>query len=101
MIPQDILRKTTEILNNDSSLKRYEIISDILINEFNYFLLKKWVSNGINYWLYCKNETDKNKEMDENFIINDLYFYENDLNEVMKPIVLKVCEELKIKYGKN
>lgn len=101
MLPQEILRKTTEILNNDSSLKRYEVISDILTNEFDYFLLKKWISKGVNYWLYSKNETDKNKEMDENFIINDLYFYENDLNEVMKPIVLKVCEELKIKYGKN
>ena len=51
--PKIIKREAMEKLNNDS-LKRYNEITNLLINELGYELLKSGINDGINYWVFKK-----------------------------------------------
>lgn len=76
-LPERILRKTSEILDNDNSLKRYEIIGNILVNDYGYILEKSYEEHGIKYWLYKKSDLNSNNSMDENYLINSLPTWED------------------------
>jgi len=72
MLPEKILRKTDEILNSDESLKRYEIIGDLLVKEYGYELTSHKEDRGINYWFYVRsNINESNINLDDNYVLDD------------------------------
>ncbi len=73
-LPQNIYRKTVEPIDGDS-LKRYEEITSIMVNEYGYELVDtntdKW---GYTTWKLTRGDvTDDNKEMDESYEITHTY----------------------------
>jgi hypothetical protein len=96
-LPQNIFRKTVEPIDGDS-LKRYEEITNIMVNEYGYKLIEhskdKW---GYSYWKLTKeNLTNENKNMDEFYEITHSY----TLDEILKQTndcLLPNLSNLKIK----
>jgi hypothetical protein len=59
--PKSIEMQTTEKLEGDS-LKRYDKIIDLLVNELNYKLINDYEKDGIHYWVFnVKNENNINE----------------------------------------
>lgn len=73
-LPQNIIRKTVEPISGDS-LKRYEEITKIMVNEYNYKLIEVTKDDwGITTWKLTRNEiNDKNKEMNESYELSHQY----------------------------
>jgi len=73
-LPEKILRETTESLTGDS-LERYEQITQLMINEYNYQLVSKEKTiDGRTIWILNRGDVnDKNKEMNETYDIVHLY----------------------------
>jgi hypothetical protein len=73
MTPEEIYRKTVEPLTNNS-LERYHRITNIMIDEYNYKLKETYLDNdGCTVWkLIKKEETEKNKNMDESYNIGGI-----------------------------
>ena len=95
-LPNKILRKTAEMLKNDNSLKRYEVIGNILINEYGYILTNEYTGKGVNYWEYSKKDIVNNSKMEESYTLYDLPTWE-DTKRAIKEQVLPEFE----KYLKN
>jgi hypothetical protein len=91
-LPENILRKTSEILDNDNSIQRYEVIGNILINEYNYKLEKTYQEHGIMYWLYKKNNSNNNQTLNEEYLISSLPTTE-DTNRMVKRDFLPIFNE--------
>jgi hypothetical protein len=91
-LPEKILRKTSEILDNDNSLKRYEIIGDILVNDYGYILDKSYEEHGIKYWLYKKSDLNSNNSMNEDYLINSLPTWE-DTNRMINRDFIPIFNE--------
>jgi len=73
-LPQNIIRKTVEPVDGDS-LKRYEEITQIMVDEYGYTLVNvnkdKW---GYTTWNLTRDViTDDNKEMNESYEITHTY----------------------------
>jgi len=73
-LPDIIVRETAEPLQNDS-LKRYDMITNIMVNEYGYNLIERSKNQfGGTKWVLSKQEiTDNNKNMDETYIIEHEY----------------------------
>ena len=70
VLPLEIYRKTTEKLK-DNSLKRYEIITDIIVNEYGYELVNKYVDKyGYNSWVLRLKNNDHKEDMKNEYHIN-------------------------------
>lgn len=96
MLPEKILRKTDEILNSDESLKRYEIIGQILTNEYGYKLESHREDRGINYWVYIKdNINESNINMGNSYELNDLPSMDDTLRRMNKNILPLFLESFK------
>ena len=91
-LSENILRKTSEILDNDNSIQRYEVIGNILINEYNYKLEKTYQEHGIMYWLYKKNNSNNNQTLNEEYLISSLPTTE-DTNRMVKRDFLPIFNE--------
>lgn len=89
-LPNIIVRETAEPLDGDS-LKRYENITNIMVNEYGYTLIEKTKNQyGGTKWVLSKNiDNDKNKELDEEYIINHSYTPEEIAQKVFGHINLK------------
>jgi HSP90 family molecular chaperone len=72
-IPKKILRKTVEPLGGDS-LKRYEEITNIMVNEYGYKIDETYLDSfGCTVWLLSKKEiTDNNSDMNETYEIGGI-----------------------------
>lgn len=72
-LPKEILRRTIEPLNGDP-LKRYEEITNIMVNEYGYKVDKTYLDDfGCTVWLLSKNEsTDTNRNMNETYEIGGI-----------------------------
>jgi len=96
-LPQNISRRTVEPVDGDS-LKRYEEITNIMINEYGYKLVDKTVDE-FNYtrWKLTRNEiTDNNKDMKESYeIIHCLSTQE--LHKSMFDHILPLLKEMDLK----
>ena len=70
----DLLNNIFESLTGDS-LERYEQISQLMINEYNYQLVSKEKTiDGRTIWILNRGDVnDKNKEMNETYNIVHLY----------------------------
>jgi hypothetical protein len=73
MTPEEIYRKTVEPLTNNS-LERYRRITNIMIDEYDYKLKETYIDNdGCTIWKLVKKEnTEKNKNMDESYSIGGI-----------------------------
>jgi hypothetical protein len=73
-LPQNIFRKTVEVVDGDS-LRRYEEITNIMVNEYGYRLEKteKTRDNRTKWFLTRDEMSDVNREMDESYIIEHEY----------------------------
>jgi len=91
-LPEKILRKTSEILDNDKSLKRYDIIGDILVNDYGFILDKSYEEHGIKYWLYSKKDLNSNSSMNEEYLINSLPTWE-DTNRMINRDFIPIFNE--------
>ncbi len=59
--PKSIEMQTAEKLEGDS-LKRYDKIIDLLVNELNYIKINDYEKDGIHYWVFnVKNENNINE----------------------------------------
>ena len=92
MLPEKILRRTKEKVY-DKSLTRYEEITNIMVNEYNYVVVQEGTTSfGTHYWKLEQNGiTNKNKTMEEQYIIEDLPTNEDTLrgwNEKL-PMILE------------
>ena len=88
MIPEEIIRKTVEPLSGDS-LKRYEEITNIMVNEYGYTLVEtnkdKW---GYTSWYLTRNEVgDNNKDMNESYEITHRYSTQEMMKLTFDPIL--------------
>jgi hypothetical protein len=90
-LPQNIFRKTVEPVDGDS-LKRYEEITNIMVNEYGYIVTSidkdKW---GYTTWRLTKNNVnDKNKDMNESYEITHSYTIQESLkltNDCLLPLL--------------
>ncbi len=90
-LPQNIYRKTVESIDGDS-LKRYEEITNIMVNEYGYTLVymdrDKW---GQTTWKLTRGDiTDDNKGMDESYEITHTYTIQESLkstNDCLLPLL--------------
>jgi hypothetical protein len=87
-LPQNIYRKTVEPVDGDS-LKRYEEITNIMVNEYGYKLIEhktnKW---GETSWkLTRETVSDNNKEMNESYEITHEYSTQEKLKKALDPIL--------------
>jgi hypothetical protein len=75
---ENIFRKTEEKLSGDS-LKRYEEITNIMINEYGYKLIQEGDTDfGTHYWKLSKHQnTENNTEMKEEYIIENFPTWED------------------------
>lgn len=73
MIPEEIIRKTVEPLSGDS-LKRYEEITKIMVNEYGYVVTKTYKDEfGCTVWILNKNiGQENNVEMNETYNIGGI-----------------------------
>jgi hypothetical protein len=72
-LPQNIYRKTSEPVDGDS-LKRYEEITNIMVNEYGYKLLSVEKDWGHTTWKLTREKmNDNNKDMDESYEIIHSY----------------------------
>lgn len=87
-LPNEIIRKTSEPLDGDS-LKRYEIITNIMINEYGYKLIdKKKDSFGCTTWVLSKiANNDDNKNMLETYNLNHEYTAEEIAEKAFRKIL--------------
>jgi len=76
-LPQIILRQTSEPLSGDS-LKRYEEITNIMVNEYGYTVIEESKDKfGGTRWVLSKTEVkDNNQDLDETY--NILHNYTKD-----------------------
>lgn len=72
-LPENIIRKTVEPLSGDS-LKRYQEITNIMVNEYGYIVKETYTDNdGCTIWKLVKDtHIDKNKNMDESYEIGGI-----------------------------
>ena len=73
-LPDEIVRKTSEPLSGDS-LKRYEEITNIMVNEYGYHLKSKTKDEfGCTKWVLSRtNISENNKDMKDNYEIKHEY----------------------------
>ena len=76
-LPQNIYRKTSESIGGDS-LKRYEEITKIMVNEYGYILTKtEKTKDGRTMWYLTKDTNNiLNNSMDENYVITHEYTFQ-------------------------
>lgn len=81
-LPDEIIRRTVEPLEG-GSLKRYEIITNILVNEYDYEVTDTYKdeSNCTVWLLSKKSKTDKNNNMSESYTIGGLPPLEQSLKD--------------------
>jgi hypothetical protein len=81
-LPQNIFRKTVEPVDGDS-LKRYEEITNIMVNEYGYRLdsTEKTKDNRTIWYLTKDSETDNNKTMNESYNIIHEYSTQERLKD--------------------
>ena len=97
-LPNEINRQTSEQLDGDS-LKRYEIITNIMVNEYGYKLIEKKKDEfGYTHWKLSRLENmDKNKDMKETYNITHRYTDEERAQRAFGWILAKLP---KINNGK-
>lgn len=82
MTPEEIHRKAIEPLSGDS-LKRYDEITNIMVNEFGYKDITDSVSKKRNIWILVKDKhTERNKTMNEEYILG-MECYESNAKEML------------------
>jgi hypothetical protein len=96
-LPQNIFRKTVEPVDGDS-LKRYEEITNIMVNEYGYKLdsVEKTFDNRTIWKLSKKNEIDNNKDMNESYEITHEYTTQESLHN-MFDWVLPLLNDMNLK----
>lgn len=90
-LPQNIFRKTVEPIDGDS-LKRYEEITNIMVNEYSYRLISIDKDKyGYTTWKLTRSEiNDSNKDMEESYEITHTYSLQETLkrsNDCLLPIL--------------
>ncbi len=96
---EKIFRKTEETVSGDS-LQRYETITNIMINEYGYKLIKTGNNHGITFWLLSKStQTENNQDMKEEYLIENIPTWEDTKRswEKLTPMILKGLKNKKSK----
>jgi hypothetical protein len=84
-LPIEIYRRTSEKLKDNNSLQRYEIITDIMVNEYGYELVNRYVDEyGYTIWKLRKNDNIhgnmKNEyhiNIDDIGVLNEVHSFRN------------------------
>lgn len=86
-LPIEIYRKTSEKLKGDNSLERYEVITDIMVDEYGYELVHKFVDKfGHNVWKLRKTNDNINNggmkneyhiNIDKTTVLNEVHSFRN------------------------
>jgi len=89
-IPNEIIRKTSEVLKDDS-LTRYDMITSIMVNEYGYKIIDESVdAYGFKKWVLSKvNFNDINKDMSENYIIESDLPYKEIIKKMFSVVDFK------------
>lgn len=90
-LPENIFRKTVEPIDGDS-LKRYEEITNIMVNEYGYILTsKEQTKDGRTIWYLTKDSgTENNKAMNESYEITHEYPSQERLKDTFDCILPKL-----------
>lgn len=84
MLPKKIIRRTDEILTTTHSLQRYEAITNVLL-EYDYKIADHKIVSGVNYWTFVREQvTDKNNDLLESYVIDDIPVFDTKLQDYLK-----------------
>lgn len=89
-LPQTIVRQTSEPLSGDS-LKRYEEITKIMVNEYGYTLIDESKDGfGGTRWVLSKTDVkDNNQDLEETYNISHYYTKDEITQKVFGGLDLK------------
>jgi len=96
IIPDELNERVNNILDSDNSLRRCDVIGDLLVKEYGYKLTSHWYEYNIGYWKYDKIITiNKNKNLKDNYQFNGFPTIEDTERYWNKIVLPEFIEEVK------